>query len=383
MIYFDNSATTRLDDRVRSAMEPYLGPKFGNASSIHALGREARVALETARSEVARCVGADPAEIVFTSGGTESDNHAVCGSVFAAHLGGRSFADLSVLTSPLEHQAILSAVEFVGRLGVRTHLTGVTHDGLAVVDNIPTDLTLTSVMHVNNEVGSVNDIRSIVASIRVASPTALIHTDAVQALGKLRFDVHELGVDLMTLSAHKIHGPKGIGALYIRRGVQIEPLVHGGSQERNRRGGTEAVALAVGFAEAARLAHDEFDDRTSHIRALRSQLLDGLRAMPEVVLNSPDDDRCVPTIVNLTLRDDLLRRLEPETLIVRLDLDGIAVSNGAACTSGSLQPSHVLRAMGRSEEVATKSIRLSLSKDNTPSDIEAFIRSLKAIVHSA
>lgn len=382
MIYLDNSATTKLDDRVRTAMEPYLSSKFGNASSIHALGREARVALESARATLAKTIGADPAEIVFTSGGTEADNMAVKGPLFSALKAGRSINELSILTSSTEHQAVLEPVEFFETLGVAVHRAAVGSDGIVALHTIPTDLTLASIMFVNNEVGSINDIATTTRLIRSSSAATIIHTDAVQALGKLRFDVHQLGVDLMTLSAHKIHGPKGIGALYIRRGVQIEALLHGGSQERNRRGGTEAVALAVGFAEAARLAYEEFDTRLSHVTWLREQLVSALREIPEAVVNSNIDERGVANIISVTLVPEVLAKLEAETLIVRMDLDGIAVSNGAACTSGTLQPSHVLRAMGKGDAVATKSIRVSLSNDNSITDINAFVSSLKQIITS-
>jgi cysteine desulfurase len=207
-----------------------------------------------------------------------------------------------------------------------------------------------------------------------------VHSDGVQALGKINFDIHDFGVDLMSLSAHKIHGPKGIGALYIRRGIQIEPLHHGGSQERNRRGGTEAVALAIGFAEAARLAKEESGSRDAHIKKLREYFLAKLNEMPEVVLNSPHDERCAPAIINISFKPEVLSHLDEEALIINLDLAGIAVSNGSACTSGTLQPSHVLLAMGKGEEVAAKSIRISLSKDNSISDIDSFASELSKII---
>lgn len=379
MIYLDNSATTHLDDRVRAAMEPYLGERFGNASSIHSLGREAHVALEEARSVIAKAIGADSAEIVFTSGGTEANNYAIKGSIFSEIKKGKAFSDLSVLTSPIEHHAVLEPIEFLTSLGVQPHFTGVDSDGVTILDEISSDLTLASIMYVNNEVGSINDIQIITEKIRLAAPNTLIHSDGVQAFGKIQFDVHQLGVDLLSLSAHKIHGPKGIGALYIRRGVQIEPLMHGGSQERNRRGGTEPVALAVGFAEAARLVGEEFDDRTAHIKQLRKYLLAKLSEMPEIIINS--GNKGVDAIINISFTSEILRRLDSEALIINFDLAGIAVSNGAACTSGTLQPSHVLLAMGKGKEIAAKSLRVSLSKNTTASEIDLFLLSLRKIIH--
>ncbi|HET9135401.1 MAG TPA: cysteine desulfurase family protein [Candidatus Kapabacteria bacterium] len=375
MIYLDNSATTKLDERVLAAMQPFLAEKYGNASSVHSIGREARVALEEARSIVASSIGADSAEIVFTSGGTEANNYAIKGAIFSEVKKGKQFSDLSILSSPVEHHAVLEPVEFLRSVGVQTYLSDVDGYGVAKVHSIPATLTVASVMYVNNEVGTVNDIKSLTAQIRSASSSALIHSDGVQALGKIAFDVHDLGVDLLSLSAHKIHGPKGIGALYIRRGVQIEPLLHGGSQERNRRGGTEAVALAIGFAEAAQLAKAEFDERAKHIRSLREYLLQQLSAIPEIIINSPRDG--VDAIINISFIPEVLKRIDGEALIINFDLDGIAVSNGAACTSGTIQPSHVLLAMGKGEAVASKSVRVSLSKDTTKGDIDALVRQLK------
>ncbi len=380
MIYLDNSATTRLDDRVRVAMEPYLAGQFGNASSIHSLGREAHVALEEARSTIATAIGADSAEIVFTSGGTEANNYAIKGAIFSEIKKGKVLSELSVLTSPIEHHAVLEPTEFLTSLGVQSYFSGIDNDGTILIDEIPSELTLASIMYVNNEIGSINDIRTIAERIRHASPNALIHSDGVQALGKIHIDVHQLNLDLLSISAHKIHGPKGIGALYIRRGVQIEPLLHGGSQERNRRGGTEAVALAIGFAEAARLATIEFDERKDHIKLLHHHLCSKLATIPEVIFNSAQGDAAVNNIVNISFIPEVLHRLESESLIINFDLNHIAVSNGAACTSGTLQPSHVLMAMGKGKDIAAKSIRASLSKDTTISEIDLFVLALEKII---
>jgi cysteine desulfurase len=380
MIYLDNSATTKIDERVLAAMQPFLAEKYGNASSVHSLGREARVALEEARAAVAASIGADSAEIVFTSGGTEANNYAIKGAIFSEIKKGKQFSDLSILTSSVEHHAVLEPVEFLRSVGVAVSVATVDGSGSASLNDITNGLTLASLLFVNNEVGSINDIQALVSQIRSVSASALIHTDAVQALGKIAFDVHDLGVDLLSLSSHKIHGPKGIGALYIRRGVQIEPLLHGGSQERNRRGGTEAVALAIGFAEAARLANAEFDERATHIRTLREYLLQQLAVIPEVIINSPRDG--VDAIINISFIPEVLKRIDGEALIINFDLDGIAVSNGAACTSGTIQPSHVLLAMGKGEAVAAKSVRVSLSKDTTTGYIDALMKRLKVMINT-
>jgi len=384
MIYLDNSATTPLDERVLDAMQPYLRDGFGNASSIYELGRSARIALEDARATVASSIGAEESEIVFTSGGTEANNHAIQGAVFAAHLARRNFKEQSVSVSQTEHHAVLEPAEFVEKLGVKVSRVGVNNDGIVDIDAFRSSLSkntsVVSVMSVNNETGSINPIKDIASLTRELSPLSLIHTDAVQALGKIDVNVKEWGVDLLSLSAHKIHGPKGIGALFIRRTVMIEPLFHGGAQERNRRGGTEAVALAVGFAKATEISMHEKEARRGYIHSLHSYLIQKLREIEGVVLNSPTAGKSVDNIINITFTPGVLAKVEGDALIIRFDLDGIAVSNGSACTSGALQPSHVLIAMGKGEEVARKSIRVSLSKNNSIEDLDAFIATLQKIL---
>lgn len=384
MIYLDNSATTPLDERVLDAMQPYLRDEFGNASSIYELGRSARIALEDARATVASSIGAEESEIVFTSGGTEANNHAIQGAVFAAHLAGRNFKEQSISVSQTEHHAVLEPAEFVEKLGVKVHRIGVDSDGIVDIhafrSSLSKNTSLVSVMSVNNETGSINPIKDIASLTRDLSPLSLIHTDAVQALGKIDINVKELGVDLLSLSAHKIAGPKGIGALYIRRTVMIEPLLHGGAQERNRRGGTEAVALAVGFAKAAEIIMHEKEARKEYIRLLNTYLMHRLHEINGVVINSPSYSKSVDTIINITFTPEVLSKVEGDALIIRFDLDGIAVSNGSACTSGALQPSHVLLAMGKGEEVARKSIRVSLSAGNSVEDLDGFIATLQKIL---
>jgi cysteine desulfurase len=386
MIYLDNSATTPLDPNVAEAMKPHFGEKFGNASSIYALGREARLALEDARNLVASVIGADPAEIVFTSGGTEANNHVIKGAIFEAVKKGKRFNELSILTSQAEHHAILEPVAFLESIGIHTFRIGV--DPLGRVDpesikkGIQKNPAIASFMLVNNEVGAINPLKEISEVIRSESPDTLIHSDAVQALGKIDIDIKDLGVDLLSLSAHKIHGPKGVGALFIRRGVKIEPLHHGGSQERNRRGGTESVALAVGFGEAIRQMELAKEETVKHIRHLHDYAVSKLREFPEIIFNSPLDGNGVSGIINISFIPEVLKRVDGEALLIRFDLDGIAMSNGSACTSGSVQPSHVLIAMGKGKEIASKSLRISFSRMTKIEEIDRFIEVLKNIIRS-
>jgi cysteine desulfurase len=382
MIYLDNSATTRLDERVRDAMLPYFGDDFGNASSIYDLGRHARIALEEARTTIASVIGAEESEIIFTSSGTEANNHAIKGAIFHARSQGRRFEELSVITSSAEHHAVLEPCEFLSAFGVAISKVAVSDrcqvNAEELASQLSGDTTLVSIMSVNNEIGSINPVGEVARLTKKIAPHALVHTDAVQALGKIPIDVKDWNVDLLTLSAHKVHGPKGIGALFIRRGIMIEPLLHGGAQERNRRGSTENVALAVGFAKAAEIMRDEWKERMSHLSELKHYLMRELKSMPEIVLNTPDEDS-VSSIINFTFHDKLLPKLDGEALLIRFDLEGIAVSNGSACTSGSLQPSHVLLAMGKGEAVASKSIRVSLSKDTKAGELDAFLIVLKKL----
>jgi len=382
MIYLDNSATTQIAPEVLDAMRPHLEGEFGNASSVHALGVRARVALEEARGVIANAINAEPKEIIFTSGGTESNNAAIKGIFFKhykEHFAGEPWADFEIVTSPTEHHAVLEPVEWASKIGAKVSMVDVDGVGFVSPESVEKKLrsstSFVSIMIVNNEVGTINPISEIVLKVREHSK-AIIHTDAVQALGKIPINVRSLGVDMLSMSAHKIHGPKGIGALYVRGGVEWEPLVHGGSQERNRRGGTEAVALAIGFAEAVKQSCG-FE---SNFKNLRQHLLGRLSEIPQVVLNSASDERCVDSIVNFSFVPDVLSRLDADALIIRFDLEGIAVSNGSACTSGSQQPSHVLTAMGKSKDVAMKSVRVSFSRYNTTDDIDQFITALLKVI---
>ncbi|MCX8051196.1 MAG: cysteine desulfurase [Chlorobi bacterium] len=372
MIYLDNAATTRLDPAVLDAMLPWLRDDYGNASALYALGRRARVAVEQARETIAGLVGAEPAELFFTSGGTEANNTVL------KSLAWQSRTIRTIACSAIEHHAVLHPAEALAECGIELVILPVDDAGILRLDAIDRQRldrpdVLVSVMHSNNETGALQPI----AELRQLLPHALIHTDAVQSFGKVPFDVRQLGVDFATLSAHKIHGPKGIGALYVRRGVRLEPFVHGGGQERGRRGGTEAVALVVGFAEAARRACAEMDERARHTSRLRDLLRRlVLERIADVRINTPP--HALPNILNVSFLD--AERLDGEAILQLLDMRGIACSNGSACTSGSMQPSHVLRAMGRPDAESRAAVRFSLSKDTTDDDVRTAAEALAEIV---
>ncbi len=372
MIYLDNAATTRLDPEVLEVMLPWLQDDYGNASALYQIGRRARVAVEQARAAIAELIGAEPAEIAFTSGGTEANNTVL------KSLAWQSRSIRTVACSAIEHHAVLQTAEALAEQGIELIVLPVDSAGILRLDALPVEQlnrpdVLVSVMHSNNETGALQPI----AQVRALLPHALLHTDAVQSFGKVPFNVGALGVDFATLSAHKIHGPKGIGAIYVRRGVRLEPLLHGGGQERGRRGGTEAVALIVGFAEAARRAHAAMAERSFHMQRLRDLLAQLLRErIEEIRINTPDD--ALPNILNVSFLD--AERLDGEAILQLLDMEGIACSNGSACSSGSMQPSHVLKAMGRSDAEARAAVRFSLSKDTTETDIRTAADTLAAIV---
>ncbi len=383
MIYLDNSATTPIAPEVREAMLPFLEEEYGNASSVYQLGTRARVALEEARGAVGQAIGADAREIVFTANGTEANNMAIKGAVMERHFAGSAFKSLRVITSPAEHHAVLHPVEYLAKLGVQVGYALPDSAGVvseeAVKKELKKDVAVVSLMLVNNEVGAISPIGLIGPIIKSVSDKALFHTDAVQALGKMPINVRELGVDMLSLSAHKIHGPKAIGALFIKSGTKLEPLMHGGAQERNRRGGTESVALAVGFAKAVELAQASLEQSRVQFADLRSYLLTKLAEIPEVVLNT-DPTRSIESIVNFSFIPSVLEKLDGEALLIRFDLENIAISNGSACTSGTVQPSHVLMAMGKGKEVASKSIRVSFSRYSQKSAVDAFVAVLKTFI---
>jgi cysteine desulfurase len=376
-IYLDHTATTPLDPRVREAMDPYLTGVYGNASSVHSFGREARAALERARTSVARCLGAQPGEIFFTSGGTESDNLAIMGAARLARASGRNH----LLTSRGEHHAVLDTCEALVQEGFTLSLADVDPHGKVSPDQIRSLIndrtSLVSVMHANNEVGTINPVRAIAEVAHEAG--AIMHTDAVQSVGKIPVDVRDLGIDLLTLSAHKLYGPKGIGALYVRRGTALDPLFHGGGQERGKRPGTENVAAAVGFALALEIACSTMQEESSRLSSLRNVLEAKLQArVPSLIVNGDPASR-LPHILNVSV-DSRKLKLEGEMLVANMDLHGIAVTSGSACSSGSIQPSHVLLAMGRDPATARATLRFSFGRSNAEDDIPYVVESFGKVV---
>lgn len=373
MIYLDNSATTRMDEDVLDAMLPWMRDSYGNASSIHSLGRAARVAVENARTEIASLMNAHPAELIFTSGGTEADN-TVLKSMYA-----ESALVRRIVVSATEHHAVLHPAEEMAAHGTDVDVIGVDADGRVRPDEVARydqASCLVSIMHANNETGVIQPI----AALRERIPSAYIHTDAVQSFGKIPVDVKALGVDFATVSAHKIHGPKGIGALFIRKGIDFKSHQQGGAQERNRRAGTEAVALIVGFQAAARKAHARMDAHAAHMTSCTTLLRDLLvRTIPEIRFNTPANG-VLPHILNVSFLD--ADRLDGEAILQAMDIAGVAVSNGSACVSGSQQPSHVLSAMGLSAAEARAAIRFSVSKDTTHDEIRSSVAILAEIVRN-
>jgi cysteine desulfurase len=372
-IYLDHAATTMVRPEVRDAMLPYLGEAFGNPSSIHQFGQRARMAIDQSRDIIARSIGAAFEEIVFTSGGTEADNLALAGAVFAK--GGKR---AHIVTSAIEHEAILKTAEFLEHLGNRVSRVGVDKTGMVAPEvveaEIGADTVLVSVMHANNEVGTIEPIRDIAAIAHLHGIP--FHSDAVQTFGQLPVDVDDLAVDMLSLSAHKIYGPKGVGALYIRHGTQIEPLIHGGGQERERRSGTENVAGIVGFAEAVRLMIDERAETSDRVRAMRDAWLkSAAEQIPGISLNGAPEARLANNI-NISVPN-----IEGEAILLNLDIAGIAVSSGSACTAGSIEPSHVLVAMGLPDHLVRSAVRITMGRTTTPEQMDELLATLKEIVH--
>jgi len=374
MIYLDNSATTKLDEEVLNAMLPWLREHFGNASSVYSIGRRARVAIEDAREEIASLIHAHPAELIFTSGGTESNNtvlHSACVESQLAR---------SVCYSAIEHHAVIHPSEQLAKLGIATAVLPVDSQGILNCDAAKDILasvphrTLISVMHANNETGMIQPI----ARLRELSANAFLHTDAVQSFGKIPFDVMELPIDFASFSAHKIHGPKGVGALFIRKGIDFKAHQHGGGQERNRRAGTESPALIVGFQVAARRAVKEMKVR-AEVMASRIALLRELltSTIGNIRINTLIE-QSLPNILNISFLD--AEKLDGESILQSLDIQGIAASNGSACVSGSLQPSHVLSAMGLPAAEARAAVRFSVSKDTTEAEIRTAAQALAEIL---
>jgi cysteine desulfurase len=371
--YFDYAATTPVHPEVSKAMQPYLDTVYGNPSSIHAFGQEAKAAITQARDLIAKYINAMSEEIVFTSGGTEADNFALFGVAEAMAKKGNH-----IITTAIEHHAVIETCKFLEKhRGIKVTYVQVDKNGLVDPEDIIKAITpqsiLISVMHANNEIGTIEPIAEIGKIAREKG--IYFHTDAVQTFGSLNLDVEKLNIDLLSASAHKLYGPKGVGLLYIRKGVRILPFLHGGEQERMRRASTENVPGIVGFGKAVELAMQEKQERHQHVTILRDKLIKGiLEKIDESQLNGHPTKR-LPNNVNVTLK-----YVEGESMLLNLDLEGIAASTGSACSSGSLEPSHVIKALGVSPEVAHSSLRFSLGRLNTDEDAEYLLEALPRIV---
>jgi cysteine desulfurase len=372
-IYLDHNATTPVDPAAADAMMRALQHLFGNASSVHYYGQQAKAAIDDARSEVAALVGADPSEIIFTSGGTEADNFAIRGGAEALELTGRRH----LITSGIEHEAVLNTFKALAKRGWRTTVLPLDASGIVSPDRLreamTDDTALVSIMHANNEIGTIQPIAELAAIAHLRG--ALFHTDAVQSAGKIPINVRTLGVDLLSVSAHKFYGPKGIGALWAKRGVRLSPFLSGGKQERNRRAGTENVPGAIGMGVAAARAAQKMDVEAARLAALRDRLETGiLSSVPNTDVNGSREAR-VPNTTNISFD-----RIEAESLLIALDLEGVAVSTGSACSSGTLEPSHVLKAMNLSSHRAQNSIRFSLGASNTEEQMDRVLGILPRVV---
>ncbi len=377
MHYLDHAATTPIVPEAKAALLAFLEGDFGNPSSVHAYGRAARRGVEDAREQVAAAIGASPAEITFTAGGTEADNLAIKG--VATKLGGNG---KHVVTSAFEHHAVLHSIEHLQDSGFNVTIVAVGSDGLVapgrICDAVRRDTILVSVMAVNNEIGTVQDMSGIVAAAKDANRSTLVHSDAVQALGNIPVDVHRWGVDLASFSAHKLGGPKGVGALFVRAGVPVATQLHGGGHERGLRSGTLNAAGVAAFGAAAEVAAKEVHDKAERLLRYRTRLLEGVRAaVPDVVVNGDIDAR-VPGNLNVSFPG-----ASGETLLLLLDAAGIACSSGSACQSGALDPSHVLLALGLEPRLADGSIRFSLGRASTEEDVSAVLNVLPEIVERA
>ena len=376
-VYLDHAATTPVRAEVLEAMLPFYGPKFGNPSSAHRWGRDARTALDEARERVARCLGATADEICFTSGGTEADNLAILGTWRARRDEGRT----AIVTTPVEHKAVLEAVHKAAQEGADERLCTMTRDGVVDVPSfealLGNDVSIASVMWINNEIGTVQPVPELARLAKNAG--ALFHTDAVQALGKIEIDARSVPFDVLTISGHKVGAPKGIGAVYIRRGTVIEPLFHGGAQDRGRRPGTENVAAVIGFARATELAVAERVEEWQRLERLRVRLEDAIMArVPDAIIHGRGAAQRAPHIVNVSVPG-----VDSESMLMALDLRGIGCSAGSACQSGSVSPSHVLHAIGVSPDVAGGAIRMSIGSLTTDASVDRVIEVFPALVAKA
>ena len=371
-IYMDNAATTRVTEPVFEAMKPYFCEKFGNPMSVHSFGRESRRAVEEARRQVAAALNADSREIYFTGCGTESDNWALRGAAYA-----KGNTRRTLVTTTIEHHAILHTAEQLEKEGFKVVYVPVNEFGIVKLDEmekaITEDVFLVSVMTANNEIGTIQPIEEIARMAHAKG--ALFHTDAVQAIGSVKIDVKAMGIDLLSLSGHKFHAPKGVGALYMKNSVHIERLIRGGAQERTQRAGTENLASIVGLGKAIELATADIDAHNAKLIEMRDHMISEiLTRIPETRLNG-DATRRLPGNVNVSVR-----YIEGESLLLSLDLKGIAASSGSACTSGALDPSHVLLAIGLPHEIAHGSLRLTMNEENTMEEVDTVVEALVEIV---
>lgn len=371
-IYLDNAATTKMSKTAIDAMLPFMDKVYGNPSSLHSVGQSAAEALYDARERIAKCLGCTAREITFTSGGSEADNQAI---LTAAKIGSKK-GKKHIISTAIEHHAVLHTLNKLKEYGFEITLLDVDRNGLVHPEQVKNamreDTCLVSVMYANNEIGTIEPIKEIGKICREKG--VLFHTDAVQAAGHLHIDVNEQNIDMLSISAHKFHGPKGIGALYSRKGIPLYTLIEGGAQEGGKRAGTENIPAITGMAAALEEATNSIDKNTEKISALRDKLIDGLSQIPHSVLNG-DREKRLPSNVNFCFEG-----IEGESLLLLLDDKGICASSGSACTSGSLDPSHVLLAIGRVHDIAHGSLRLSLSEETTEEEIEYTIKSVKEVV---
>jgi len=371
-MYFDNAATTKIDDRVFKAMIPYLTTEYGNPSSVYRLGKITKNAIEESRKKVAKVLNCLPSEIYFTSCGSESDNFAVKGIAYANKDKGNH-----IITSKIEHSAILDTCSSLEKMGFEITYIDVDENGIINVEQLKNSIKdttiLISVMFANNEVGTIQPIREI--STIAKEHNIYFHTDAVQAIGNIKIDVKDLNVDLLSLSGHKFYAPKGIGALYIRRGVKFDKFINGGHQERNKRAGTENIAGIVGIGEAIEIAYQDIDDYNKKLKEFRDYYFEQIeKRIPNIKING-DREKRLPGNANVSFIN-----IKGEDLLFRLDLKGICASSGSACTAGSLLPSHVLLAMGIEPQIAISSLRVTFGKHNTKEDVDFLIDSIEEIV---
>lgn len=371
-VYADNAATTRIAPQVLDAMLPYLKEEYGNPSTLYKLGREAKIAIEKAREQVAQVIGAKAEEIFFTGSGTEADNMALKGVLYGPAGKGKKH----LITTKIEHHAILHTAMALEKEGFQVTFLDVDKNGRVDLEElkqaITPDTALVSIMAANNEVGTIQPIEEIGKICREKG--VLFHTDAVQAFGHMPLDVNKMNIDLLSLSAHKINGPKGSGALYIRRGLGLRPVIEGGGQERNRRSGTENVAGIVGLGQAAQLAMETMEEESARLKALAKKLTDGVLQIPETILTGDPENR-LPGACSFAIS-----AIEGESLVLYLDMEGICTSTGSACATGSLDPSHVLMAIGLSHEVSHGSLRVTLGRFNTEEEVDYIIETLPKVV---